>query len=263
MTLTYALPFIFSSLRDGMLTNSIVWPKYFHLYIQWRFRLLCYLVVEFVSLDPWSSGSLCLRTTPGGAVLMCPVYPAMKVTYNVMSWHENALNIITGPLCGESTGHISLLFAWTDCYLRHRDTHMTSLWWYTVTKHAVMLCYDFFSGFIWHAPQSSYTLTRNQKEYIGTERWIITVISPEWHCVSNHYRLDSLFYSLFSNKETVKDPYYWPLLRGFHRWPMDSPHQRRLIRKVFPCHDVIRFNGKDFIYNPGASLINTGPPRSC
>ena len=35
--------------------------------------------------------------------------------------------------------------------------------------------------------------------------------------------------------------HYWPLCEGIHRWPVDSPHKGPVMRKAFPCYDVITF----------------------
>ena len=41
------------------------------------------------------------------------------------------------------------------------------------------------------------------------------------------------------NKEIIKDPHYWPFVRGIHRWPVDSSHKGPVMRQVPQSHDVI------------------------
>ena len=33
-----------------------------------------------------------------------------------------------------------------------------------------------------------------------------------------------------------KAPHYWPFVRGFLQWPMDSPHKGQVMRNAYPCH---------------------------
>ena len=40
-------------------------------------------------------------------------------------------------------------------------------------------------------------------------------------------------------KANTEPSHYRPLVRGIHRWPVDSPHKGPVIWKAFPCHDVI------------------------
>ena len=49
-----------------------------------------------------------------------------------------------------------------------------------------------------------------------------------------------LFVHKFVQADTnIKDMYYWPFVRRIYRWPVDSPHKGPVMRKAFPCHDVI------------------------
>ena len=40
-------------------------------------------------------------------------------------------------------------------------------------------------------------------------------------------------------RENIKATHHWPFVSGIHRWPMDSPHKGRIMRKVRPWRDVI------------------------
>ena len=42
-----------------------------------------------------------------------------------------------------------------------------------------------------------------------------------------------------SNKEKIKAPYHWPVVKVIHRWTVKFPHKRPIMRKVFPWHDVV------------------------
>ena len=54
----------------------------------------------------------------------------------------------------------------------------------------------------------------------------ITLTSNERRCVSNQWQLECLFQQIVEtrNKGVVKDPHYWPFVRGIHQCPVDSPH---------------------------------------
>ena len=50
-----------------------------------------------------------------------------------------------------------------------------------------------------------------------------------------HYK-----FSLFRLTSThYKAVYHWSFVRGIHRWPMDYPKKWPVMRKVFPCQEVI------------------------
>ena len=70
--------------------------------------------------------------------------------------------------------------------------------------------------------------------------WSACQYEYERHEVSNHRSLDCLFNSLCGHPwKKHQSPYYWPFLRGIHRWPVNSPHQRPVARKKLPFDDVI------------------------
>ena len=48
-----------------------------------------------------------------------------------------------------------------------------------------------------------------------------------------------------ANNKSIEAPHYWPFVRGIHRWPMDSPHKRPVMRKSFPRHDLVMLPGID------------------
>ena len=74
-------------------------------------------------------------------------------------------------------------------------------------------------------------------------RHCIKVTSRERRGVPNHQQIDCLFNIIFrlatkkSNKENPKAPHYRPLVRGNHRWLVDSPHKTPVIQKSFPYHE--------------------------
>ena len=39
----------------------------------------------------------------------------------------------------------------------------------------------------------------------------------------------------------IKGTYYWPFVKGIHRWPVDSLHKGPVMQKAFPCPDLIMF----------------------
>ena len=53
--------------------------------------------------------------------------------------------------------------------------------------------------------------------------------------VSNHQHLDGLLNCLFwrRSKKTSNHLRHWPLMRGIHRWPVDSPHKGPVMQKFF------------------------------
>ena len=61
-------------------------------------------------------------------------------------------------------------------------------------------------------------------------------MSSEGHGLSNHQLLNCLFNSLFrlSSKKTSKFPFMF-----FCGFQVDSPHIEPVIRKAFPCHNLI------------------------
>ena len=67
----------------------------------------------------------------------------------------------------------------------------------------------------------------------------------QWHNMSvmasqisgNSEGLFSSLFRLTSNKH--QGLCYWPFVRGIHQWPVDSPPNGPVMRKVFPCHDLI------------------------
>ena len=52
--------------------------------------------------------------------------------------------------------------------------------------------------------------------------------------VSNHQPRHCLLNRLFRRRwnETPKTPCHWPLVRGIHRWPVNSPHKWPVTRKI-------------------------------
>ena len=68
------------------------------------------------------------------------------------------------------------------------------------------------------------------------------VLSWHWYehpIISNHWRLNYLFKSVFScwqkNLQT-KNRHYWPFVRGICHYPVDSPHKWPVMQKALPCH---------------------------
>ena len=42
-----------------------------------------------------------------------------------------------------------------------------------------------------------------------------------------------------NSKENVKNRHHWSFVKEIHEWQIDSPHKRPVMRKVFPCYDLI------------------------
>ena len=73
---------------------------------------------------------------------------------------------------------------------------------------------------------------------VKTTMFDITVMSHERHGISNHWQLHCLLNNLFRGKsqENIKFLCYWPLERGIHWWPVDSPHKGPVTWKMF--HEI-------------------------
>ena len=69
----------------------------------------------------------------------------------------------------------------------------------------------------------------------------ITVPSHVCHGVLNDRQLDSVSKSLFklTTQKTTKTRITCLFCEGIHRWPVILRTKGQVIRKVFPCHDVI------------------------
>ena len=67
---------------------------------------------------------------------------------------------------------------------------------------------------------------------ISCHKVFVRVTSHERHGVSNHRQIDCFANSLFRPRtKKANAPYYWPLVREFHRSPMDS-HHRNTVRNA-------------------------------
>ena len=65
----------------------------------------------------------------------------------------------------------------------------------------------------------------------------IQTYERNYHFVSLQIMVHASIY--IKNKDNIKAPCYWRLVRGTNRWLMDSPHKGPVIRKAFPSHGVI------------------------
>ena len=65
---------------------------------------------------------------------------------------------------------------------------------------------------------------------------VITVMSREFHGVSNHQNHCFFNYLFMCIKENTKAVFYWPFVKGIHRLPVDFPHKGPETR-----NDVIMF----------------------
>ena len=61
----------------------------------------------------------------------------------------------------------------------------------------------------------------------------------ERDCVSNHRRLDYLHNRLLRHRSKHQSSVSLAFVRGFHRWPVDSPLQRATYSEMFSFDDVI------------------------
>ena len=59
-----------------------------------------------------------------------------------------------------------------------------------------------------------------------------------------------------ANNKDIRSPYYWPFVKGIHRWPMDSPHKGPVIQKTFPCHGGFMTKQADRPYKPPLRTLN-------
>ena len=78
----------------------------------------------------------------------------------------------------------------------------------------------------WPIIQSSHCI-------IVTSQWV------RWRLKSPAQRLFTQLFILAQIKENIKAPRHWAFVRGVHRWPVNSPPQWPVTRKMFPFDDVI------------------------
>ena len=159
------------------------------------------------------------------------------------------------------------------------------------------------SGFIWHTPQSSYTLSGTNKNILEWNaeslQWyhrsgIASQITTDCHSIlcftaclatkklskilttcpaPNHYITMTSKWARWRLKSPASPLFTQPFIQGIyprkhqssaslafvrriHRWPVNSPHNGPVTRKVFPFDDVIMFQ---YITN---SLTFSGSDRS-
>ena len=94
--------------------------------------------------------------------------------------------------------------------------------------------------FIFSLDSMDYTRARGENKIWRTSFHICIMGKHIDHfTVASYERLKSLTTGLFvqlivraHNKKNTKVSHHWPIVKGFHRWPVYFAH------KVFPCHDV-------------------------
>ena len=86
----------------------------------------------------------------------------------------------------------------------------------------------------------------------------------------NHRRLNCLLNRLFRHRlKKHQSPASLAFVRGIHRWPVNSPHKRLVMRKMFPFDDVIimwqwihnAVTNKEHRSNIELTIKNPNPPR--
>ena len=88
----------------------------------------------------------------------------------------------------------------------------------------------------------SHLITRPNERVMGCFFWIFhyhdVIMGAMASQITSLIIVDSTFIQA-QIKENTKAPRHWPLLRGIHRWPVNSPHKWLVMRKMFPFDDVI------------------------
>ena len=75
--------------------------------------------------------------------------------------------------------------------------------------------------------------------------------------VSNHQPHDCLHNCLFRRRSKKRSKLrVTGLLRGIHRWPVNSPHKRPVTQKMFPFDDVIMVPYVKPCKSSGRSIVN-------
>ena len=96
------------------------------------------------------------------------------------------------------------------------------------------------------AASSDAVVLSDQKRYLSLSLWFYVMSCLQWrhnecHGVSNHRHLDCLLSRLFSHISGTTYSASLAFVRGFHRWPTNSPHKGQVTRIMFPFDDVIMF----------------------
>ena len=130
-------------------------------------------------------------------------------------------------------------------------------WWYKLRNHINLLRYSTLSktrfpllsasSSCWTTSQVGYDLRHRGSHLV----FFLVVLDRDWPItlqwrhnehsgVSNYHPYDCLLNRLFRHrwKKTSKLR-VTGLLRGIHRWPMNSPHKWPVTRKMFPFDDVV------------------------
>ena len=138
---------------------------------------------------------------------------------------------VNSPHNGQWRGALmfALIYAWINGWVNNRDVghlrrHRAH---YDVIVMFVVICLYFTD--IWENDTTIATLTA------------ITVTSWWTRCCLKS-PTSWLFTQPFIQgqiKENTKAPRHWPVVRGIHHWPVNSPHKGPVTRKMFPFDDVI------------------------
>ena len=62
-------------------------------------------------------------------------------------------------------------------------------------------------------------------------------------------------FGVTSKKHNIKGPHCWPLVKGIHRCPVDSPHKGPIMQKAFPFHDIIMARYDNCFYPIGCNIF--------
>ena len=63
--------------------------------------------------------------------------------------------------------------------------------------------------------------------------------SVRYECDIWHVNSILIFLKQTDNWENIKDPHYWPFVRGIHWLPVDSLHKGSVMLKAFPYQGII------------------------
>ena len=163
---------------------------------------------------------------------------------------------VTGPLCGEFTGHrwipltgqwrgalmFSLIYAWINGWSKQSlgwwlETPSRSLWGHCNVRRLKVRINVMYVP-IWH----SYGSVHGDA---GVLLPGLAISSLQWRHnwrdgISNHQPRDCLLNRLFGRKSKKhQSSASLAFVRGIHRGPVNSPHEWPVTRKIFPFNDGI------------------------
>ena len=153
---------------------------------------------------------------PGLSVIIC-IISIYDWYENVIIWSVDCHSLLTFVVvmfiyCCDVGGwlyiHIHIKLQLLECRVIARDIMVQFKWGYRSHK----------------SREETYDSTTLQSSHPTI--WAITMTTFERHVISNHRPFDCLFNSRCGPTSTKQQsPYYWPFVRGIHRWSVNSPHK--------------------------------------